>query len=170
MLKKSCVLVLTALVILADQSKAQFLGIPCKILQDKFTGVISKTFFTQLNGGMLIVGGGVFGTDTLLTVALTGQVALANSEKFISEPGDSCIVIQRSGQRTRLIAKTKAEFSKLPPVIGITYHIDYATLQDFIKDPPTDIGIFGKPYDIPLPIPKYQQKLIPKAIECFFRL
>jgi hypothetical protein len=166
---KSHYLVLVSFLLALGAAKAQLVK-PCMTYQDKFTGVISKTFFTQLNGGMLIVGGGTIGPDTVLTIALTGQVALANAEKFTNEPGDSCIVIQRSGQRTRLMAKTKSEYNKASAVMGVTYYIDTATLQDFIKDPPTDIGIFGKPYHIPLPIQKWEQKLIPKAIECFFRL
>jgi hypothetical protein len=166
---KSYCLVFAFFFLRFEVAKAQLIK-PCKVFQDKFTGVVSKTFYTSINGDMLIVGGGVFGADTLLTIALTGQVALSNAEKFTSEPGDSCIVIQRSGQRTRLIAKSKAEINKVPAVMGVTYHIDANTLKDFINDPPTDIGIFGKPYHIPIPIPKYQQKQIPKAIECFFQL
>lgn len=167
--KKSYPVVIFLFLGLYSSLKAQLVK-PCIVHQDKFTGVVSKTFFASINGGMLVIGGGVFGTDTLFTVALTGRAALANAEKFISEIGDSCIVIQQSGERTRLIAKTKAEFNKVTAVMGVTYYIDAATLQDFIKDPPTDIGIFGKPYHIPIPIAKFEQKLIPKAITCYFSL
>jgi hypothetical protein len=142
---------------------------PCQTATDKFTGKTSKFFFTTVSG-FSIVSGGVFDKDTLFTITLSGAVASANAEKFSSSIGDSCIIIHRSGERTRLIAKTASEYSQTARLLACTYYIDLTTLQDFIKDPPTDIGIFGKPYHIPIPIAKYEQKLIPKAITCFLQL
>lgn len=164
------VIVFLILGLLSDL-KAQLFK-PCMVYEDKFTGVVSKTFFANLAGGSIVIGGVAVRQDTVFSITLTGHIAEMHFDRFGSEEGDSCIVIHKSGERTRLMAKGKSQFSvsSLGHVMGVTYYIDTATLQDFIKDPPTDIGIFGRPYHIPIPIAKFEQKLIPKAIECFFRL